>query len=122
MAYDEVLAARIRRVVGARPDVTERRMFGGLAFMMNGNMFCGVVGGELMARVGPQGHDASLARPGARPMDFTGRPMKGMVFVGPSGIDDETDLRGWVDEACRFVQSLPAKEAGTNSRRQRNSA
>jgi hypothetical protein len=86
-------------------------MFGGLAFMINGNMFCGVVHDDLMVRVGPDGHESALTNPGARPMDMTGRPSKGMVFVGPTGYDTDQALRGWVEEGFAFTSSLPPKQA-----------
>ncbi len=96
MAYNEQLAERIRKIVGERAELTERKMFGGIAFMLNGNMFCGITRDDLMVRVGPDRFDDVLASPGARPMDFTGRPMKGMVYVGPEGYGTEEQLRGWV--------------------------
>ncbi len=111
MAYDEALAERIRAVLGPRPDVSERKMFGGLAFMTGGNMFCGIIKDELMVRTGPQAHEASLARPGARPMDFTGRPMATMVYVGGAGIGGDADLKRWVEQSYDFASSLPAKTA-----------
>lgn len=109
MAYGETLAGRIRGLLPQREPVTERKMFGGLAFMLNGNMLCGIVGGDLMVRVGPQAYDDALARPHARPMDFTGRAMKGMVYVGPQGCSDEGSLRSWVELGLSFAGSLPAK-------------
>ena len=84
MAYDEGVAQRLRDVFGDRTDVVEKRMFGGLAFMVSGNMCCGVVGKELMARVGPEQYEQALKEPYAREMDFTGKPMKGFVYVGAS--------------------------------------
>jgi hypothetical protein len=111
MAYDEGLAERIRELLDGRPDVVEKRMFGGLAFMVAGHMCCGVVGEVLMARVGPGEHARALRQPHVRPMDFTGRPMKGFVFVDADGVASDADLRRWVS-ACRpFVESLPAKRA-----------
>ena len=109
MAYDEALAGRIREAIGAREGVTERKMFGGLCFMAGGNMFCGIVHDDLMARVGPNDHVAALAMPGARPMDFNGKPMKGMVYVGAPGIDDDASLSRWVSQCYDFAASLPAK-------------
>jgi hypothetical protein len=109
MAYDEALADRIRLALRGK-DISERKMFGGLAFMSGGNMVCGVMGEDLMARVGPQAHDAALARPGARPMDFTGRAPRGMVYVGPAGYQG-AELETWVRECWDFSQSLPAKKA-----------
>jgi len=86
VAYDEDLADRVRAVLPPGEAVTERQMFGGLAFMLGGHMFCGVVKGTLMARLGPEAADRALELPHVRPMDFTGRPMKGMVFVDPAGL------------------------------------
>ena len=108
MAYDERLAERVRAVVAGEEALTERKMFGGLAFMLDGHMFCGIVGGELMLRLGPEGADAALNRSHVRPMDFTGRPMAGMVFVAPEGLRGAT-LRRWVREAAAFVRTLPPK-------------
>ena len=111
MAYNEKLADRIRSIVGDRPDLTERKMFGGIAFMLNGNMFCGITRDDLMVRVGPDRFEAALASPGARLMDFTGRPSKGMAFVGPEGYATDEQLRGWVEQTLDYARSLPAKEA-----------
>jgi TfoX/Sxy family transcriptional regulator of competence genes len=109
MAYDENLAARIRALLDSDPSVTERKMFGGIAFMINGNMCCGVAGEDLMLRVGAAEYEAALARPNARPMDFTGRPMKGMVFVGAAGTRTAKSLETWVARAFAFASSLPPK-------------
>ena len=89
--------------------LTERKMFGGLAFMLDGNMCCGIVGDELMVRVGPDGYEAALGLPHARPMDFTGRPMKGMVYVGEEGLTSEDALVAWVGRGVDFASSLTAK-------------
>jgi hypothetical protein len=89
MAYDEPLADRIRDALRSRPDVREQRMFGGLAFMIGGHMACGVTGERLMLRVGEEGAARALAEPHVRPMDFTGKPMRGMVFVEPAGAPRE---------------------------------
>jgi len=121
MPYSEILAGRLRLAIGVRPDVTERKMFGGLAFMTGGKMFCGIVGDELMVRTGPAAYEAALAKPGARLMEFTGRPMTGMVFVGPPGIDNDAGLKQWVDQSYAFASALPAKSvAPKRSRRSRN--
>jgi TfoX/Sxy family transcriptional regulator of competence genes len=108
VAYDEDLADRVREVLPAGEAVTERQMFGGLAFMLDGHMFCGVVRDTLMVRLGPERADRVLGRPHVRPMDFTGRPMKGMVFVEPGGLQG-TALRKWVGEAAEHARSLPPK-------------
>jgi hypothetical protein len=116
MAYDEVLAARVRAEIGFHPALTEQQMFGGLAFMLAGNMACGIVGDELMVRTGPGCYQEALVRPHARPMEFTGRPMTGMVFVGAEGLDDAA-LAGWVEMGVSFAASLPAKAPGGSKRR-----
>jgi len=109
MAYDDGLAQRIRDVLAEQPGITERKMFGGIAFMLNGNMACGPVNDELMVRVGPAAYADALAQPHAREMDFTGRPMKGMVFVAVEGIADDAALATWVARGVAFAGSLPAK-------------
>ncbi len=111
MAYDERLADRIRDVLGPRPGVAERKMFGGLAFMLDGHMCCGIVGDELMVRVGPDAHAEALKRAHAREMDFTGRPSKGMVFVGAEGCRTQRSLAAWVNRGVDFAASLPPKGA-----------
>lgn len=109
MAFDEGLAERIRDLVADNPAVSERKMFGGLAFLHRGNMACGVVGEELMVRVGPDAWDDALGKPHAREMDFTGRSMKGMVYVGVDGFAEDDDLGAWVDRGLAFASSLLAK-------------
>lgn len=109
MAYDEGLAERIRAALDGTAEVSERKMFGGLAFMVDNNMACGVLDDELMVRVGPDGYDHALARPGAREMDFTGRPMTGMVMVSGDAIAEDDDLAGWVERGAAFAGSLPPK-------------
>lgn len=109
MAFDEDLAGRVRDRLADLPGVTERKMFGGLAFMLAGNMCCGIVGDDLMVRVGPDAHEDATARPHVREMDFTGRPMAGFVLVAPPGTDGDTDLAGWVDRGVAFARTLPAK-------------
>lgn len=111
MAYSEALATRIRNAIGDRPEIGERKMFGGLAFMAGSNMFIGVMANEIMCRVGADAQSEALSRPGTRIMDFTGRPMKGFVFVGSPGIDTDADLQAWVDRTYAFATSLPPKKA-----------
>jgi TfoX/Sxy family transcriptional regulator of competence genes len=96
MAFDEELAERVRRLGGAEPGLSERKMFGGLCFLLNGNMSYGIVGSELMVRVGPTAYPEALALPHAREMDFTGRSMRGMVFVAEEGISEDDDLERWL--------------------------
>jgi TfoX/Sxy family transcriptional regulator of competence genes len=109
MAYDKKLADGVRKALGPDGGLTERKMFGGIAFMLRGNMCCGIVKDELMVRVGADGFDDALRQPHARPMDFTGRPMKGFVFVGPAGMRTEAALAKWVRRGAEFAASLPAK-------------
>ncbi len=109
MAYSEALAARIRSAFADESAVAETKMFGGVAFMVGGNMACGVAGDELMVRVGPVSYEDALGRPHARPMDFTGRPMRGMVYVARPGFESDGDLAAWVEAGASFARSLPAK-------------
>ena len=109
MAYDEELADRVRDALSEETGVTERKMFGGLAFMIDGHMTCGIVGNDLMLRLGPEGAERALDRTFVRPMDFTGRPMTGMIYVEPKGVRGAA-LTAWLGEAVAFVRSLPPKE------------
>lgn len=109
MAYDEELAERIRGLLAGRDDVTERKMFGGIAFMVRDRMAVGVVRHDLMVRVGPGAHDEAVARPHTRPMDFTGRPMRGMVYVAPAGVADDAELARWVETGAPYAASQPPK-------------
>jgi TfoX/Sxy family transcriptional regulator of competence genes len=108
VAFDEELADRVRVVLAGESGLAERKMFGGLAFMVHGNMACGIVRDELMLRLGREGAEAALAQPFVRQMDFTGRPMTGMVYVEREGLGDP-ELRSWVEQAAAFARSLPAK-------------
>jgi TfoX N-terminal domain len=109
MAFDEGLAERIRDVVSDEPGLSERRMFGGLCFLANGNMSFGIVGSEIMVRVGPDAYDVVLCEPHARQMDFTGRSMRGMVYVDEQGISEDDALAEWLRRGLDFAQSLPSK-------------
>ena len=109
MAYDESAVLRIRNAFSARSDISEKKMFGGVAFMHRGNMCVGISGNRLMARVGPDAYQESLARPHAAPMDFTGRPMRGFVFVAAEGYANDDDLREWIAICENFTATLPAK-------------
>ena len=109
MPYDEPLAERIQALIGKRRGVTEKRMFGGLAFMLDGNMCCGVMKDRIMLRLGPEGVKAALEQAHTEPMDFTGKPMKSMVYVRPEGYEADADLERWVETAVRFAKTLPAK-------------
>jgi len=105
MAYDEKLAGRVRAAVVHLPDLTEKKMFGGLAFLLDGRMFCGIIGDQLVVRVGPDRYEQALAEPHVRPMDFTGRPMRGYVYVGPAGARNRKAVEKWVTLAANFVSS-----------------
>lgn len=109
MAYDEGLAERIRDVLCKCDDVREKKMFGGLAFLLGGNMCVGVVNDVLMARVGPDAYEPLLSEPHARPMDFTGKPLKGFLYIDAEGIDDDDDLAAWIARGVDFASSLPRK-------------
>jgi TfoX/Sxy family transcriptional regulator of competence genes len=110
VAFDEGLAQRVRSLLDARTDVDERRMFGGIAFLVAGNMCCGVNEDDLIVRLDPDQADELLAsESGARPMDFTGRPMRGWLFVAPEATAEDADLESWVRRAEEFASKLPHK-------------
>jgi len=109
MAYDEGLSQRIRELLEGEPCVEEKKMFGGLAFMINGNMSVGVVKSELMVRVGPDAYESSLAEPHARPMDFTGKPLRGFVYVSARGFESDAGLEKWINQGVNYALSLPPK-------------
>ena len=111
MAFDPGLAQRVREALGDRPGLSERRMFGGLAFMLDGRMFLGILGDTLMARVGVQHYGDALALPHVRKMDFTGRPMKGYVYIDPAGLVEDRDLQAWVSWCAAHVAGLPPAKA-----------
>jgi TfoX/Sxy family transcriptional regulator of competence genes len=109
MAYDEGLAERVQDCFAGRSDVEDKKMFGGLCFMVSNHMCCGIVGDTLMARVGPEKYEECLKKKYAKEMDFTGKAMKGMVYVLPEGIENDADLASWVAICEAFVESLPPK-------------
>ena len=109
MAYDEQLAERVERALSTQPGMVSRKMFGGLAFMLNGNMSVGIYRDQLMVRVGPEGYEKALARPHCHPMDITGRPMKGFVLVEPGGVSTDGALAWWVQLGIDFAAALPPK-------------
>ena len=119
MSYDESIADRVRTALAGRGAVIEKRMFGGLAFLVRGNMCCGVLGSNLVVRVGPVSYPAALKEPHAGEMDFTGRALKGLVYVGKQGIGSQKSLHRWVERGLGFVESLPGKQGapGAKSRR-----
>ena len=110
MAYDDVLADRIREALEPRAELSERKMFGGIGFMIDGNMAIGVIGDEMIVRLSPEEAETALAEDGVREFDFTGRPMKGWIFVAPEAMDDAEDFAEWVDAGADYAASLPAKD------------
>ena len=109
MAYNTAIADDIRARLGNRSGLTEREMFGGIAFMINGNMAVGVSGDELMVRVGKDNHDEAVALPGARTFDMSARPMRGWVAVAPEGFSEEAAFNAWIDRGVAFAEILPKK-------------
>ena len=109
MAFDENLADRIRKGLGRKKGIEEKKMFGGLGFLLNGNMLVGVWKNSLIARVGPDGYEDALLEPHVKEFDITGKRMKGWVLVEPEGVEDDDQLSGWVQRAVKFVGKLPAK-------------
>lgn len=116
MAYDQLLAQRVREILARRKGFAAKEMMGGITFLLNGHMCCGVEKDRLMVRVGPERYAEALARPHARPMDFTGRPLKGFVFVDPPGFKTDSGLRQWVLRGVEFVASLPPKKVTVRAR------
>ena len=114
MAFDAQLADRVRKLLARRKGFSEKRMFGGLGFLLNDNLCCGILRSDLILRLGPDAAEEALREYGVRPFDITGRAMQGWVMVGPAGYEEADDLPRWVKLAARFAASLPAKE---NTRR-----
>ena len=110
MAYNEKIAARVRERLADQPNLEEKEMFGGIAFMVNGKMCAGVVKDDMMCRIDPDKHDEALEQPGCRPMDFTGRPMKGWVFIDEHGMKDKKDLDYWIGLALEFNKKAKSKK------------
>lgn len=108
MSQDDLLAQKIRAELG-KVGFVEKKMFGGIGFMIRGNMACGINKGNLIVRVGPEKDAEALSRPHARPFDMTGRPMAGWVMVEPKGYEAETDLKEWIRQGVEFAKTLPAK-------------
>ena len=110
MAYSEILARRIRAELEGMPGLVEKKMFGGISFMLRGNLACGVIGEEMIVRVGPERYEEVLKYPAAHPFTMTGRPMTGWVTVAAAGLEPESDLREWVRRGVDYVASLTDKE------------
>jgi hypothetical protein len=109
MAYDDSLADRVEKLIVDQPGFSAKKMFGGIGFMLHGNMSCGVYGDELIVRVDPDDTDTLLAKPHVRIFDITGRPMRGWLLVGPEATATAKGLRGWVERGVDFAASLPPK-------------
>ena len=109
MAFSEALAGRIRQRLARRKNVEEKKMFGGVGFLLNGNMLVGVWKNSLIVRVGPDGYDDALLEPHVKEFDITGKPMKGWALVEPEGVEGNERLRGWIERAMNFVRTLPGK-------------
>lgn len=109
MAFDEGLAQRIRDILEGTPGLEEKKMFGGIGFLVFGNMACGVHKNALIVRVGPARYSEAVGKPHTKPFDMTGRPMTGWVMVDPDGCRSEEDLDAWVQQGVEFVGTLPKK-------------
>ena len=109
MAYDLKLTDRIRKTLARRKGITEKKMFGGLSFLLNGKMCCGVLKDILVVRVNPEDSDTLLKKPHVRPMDFTGKPMKGFLYISSGGYKTDKQLGNWLERSIDSVSSLPAK-------------
>jgi TfoX/Sxy family transcriptional regulator of competence genes len=109
MPFDETLAARIRQALTRKKGVTEKKMFGGIGFLLNGNMLVGVWKDSLIVRLDPDGYDDALKEPFVKEFDITGRPMKGWVLVEPEGVENDKRMKDWISRALKFVGKLPEK-------------
>jgi TfoX/Sxy family transcriptional regulator of competence genes len=109
VAYSEELAERVREAIDGRPGVSERKMFGGVAWMVNGNMACGVIGEDLMVRLEREDAEEAQTEEHVGPMEFTGRAMRGFVTVEAAGVESDVDLGRWVEAGADFAESLPPK-------------
>ena len=109
MAYDERLAARVRKLLAPQDGLSDKKMFGGISFMLRGNMCCGVNGDRMMVRVGPDAYEKALSLKHAKPMDFTGKPLRGFVYVESEGVKTAKQIQAWVDRGLKFVKGLPSK-------------
>ena len=112
MAYDEALAQRIQKITATKKSFTEKKMFGGLCFLYKGNMCCGIVDNKLMLRIGKDAYENCLKEVYTQEMTFTGKPMKGMIYVLPKGFSDSRQLKKWIEKALLFVKTLPDKSSG----------
>jgi TfoX/Sxy family transcriptional regulator of competence genes len=117
MGYEEKTAERVRRILSRRRDVVEKKMVGGLSFMVNGRLCCGLTSTALMVRVGPEARERALAHPHVRPMKFAGRPLAGFVCVDPGGYRTDTALAKWIQRGIDFASALPATPSAARRRR-----
>ena len=115
MAFSEELAGRIRQGLARRKGIKEKKMFGGVGFLLNGNLLVGVWKDSLIVRLGPEEGEEALKEPHVRDFDITGRPMKGWVLVKPAGVESDEQLGGWIERATKFVKTPPAKSGGNQS-------
>lgn len=122
MAYDEGLAQRIRELLQDDPRISEKRMFGGVAFLASGKMAAGIIRSELMVHVGPDAHDEAVSLPHARAMDFTRRPMRGFVQVAPPGFEEDADLRAWLARGLAYAEVSSRKAPRAKAERRRPAA
>ena len=109
MAFDESLAGGIRDVLARKLNIEEKKMFGGVGFLLNGNTLVGVWKDSLIVRIGPDAFEEALLEPHVKEFDITGRPMKGWIMVEPEGVEDENKLKNWIERANKFVETLPKK-------------
>lgn len=109
MAYDEKLAERLRKLLSRKRQLTEKKMFGGMAFFLKGNLLCGIYKNDLILRLDPKNFWGALEKPHTKPFDITGRPMRGWIMVEPTGIRTATSLQKWLQPALRYVSKLPKK-------------
>lgn len=110
MSEDEKLASRIQEALEGKQGITRKRMFGGVCFLLHGNMLCGIAEGKLVARIGKEGYDEALTQNHTAPMDFTGRSLKGLIYVLPEGTKSQADVEKWVNRSLAFVEGLPRKK------------
>src|SRR5690348_9340588 len=109
MPYDQLLADRLRQHLKSQKQISERKMFGGICFMYQGKMLCGVERDNMVVRVGPGQYEATLKQPHVRPMDFTGRPLRGFIYVSQAGLKTDKKMLYWIDQARNYVSNLPKK-------------
>lgn len=109
MAFDETLAQRIRDALARKKNIEEKKMFGGICFLLNGNLLIGIWKDSLCVRLGPEQAEEALLEPHVKEFDITGKPMKGWVLVEPAGVEGDGQLKDWIERALKFVKTLPAK-------------